>query len=150
MNPVAERYCHSCGHEAHVARLDCQCPRCSTARRRAAAADSPTPLGGAIVEALAALRRGSTSNHSEESAMTRKRNTENVPDPTLVTREVKRTPVTADLAEKIRAFDEAMLATFGFDVCYVVMARDGIVAASNSRDGYLPPIVAPAAPEGGN
>jgi hypothetical protein len=109
----------------------------------------PTPLGGAIAEALAALRRGDTPNHSE-STMTRKHNTENVPDPTPVTRDVKRTPVSADLAEKIRAFDEAMLATFGFDLCYIVMARDGIVAASNSRDGYLSPIVEPATPEGGN
>ena len=76
--------------------------------------------------------------------------TENGSDPTPVTRDVKRTPVSTDLAEKLRAADEALMAEFGFDLSYVVMARDGIVVASNSRDGYLPPLVAPATPDGGN
>ncbi len=75
---------------------------------------------------------------------------ESVPDPAPVTRDVKRTPVSVDLAEKLRAADEALMAEFGFDLSYVVLARDGIVAASNSRDGYLPPLVVPATPDGGN
>lgn len=74
---------------------------------------------------------------------------ENGPDPAPITRDVKRTPVSANLAEKLRAADEALMAEFGFDLSYIVMARDGIVAASNSRDGYLPPLVASATPDGG-
>ncbi len=77
-------------------------------------------------------------------------NDANPPDTAPVTRDVKRTPVSADLAEKLRAADEALMAEFGFDLSYVVMARDGIVAASNSRDGYLMPLVIPATPDGGN
>lgn len=148
MNPAHERYCRSCSHEAHAARLDCRCDRCAAARHRAVTAAPPVPLGGAIAEVLAALRRGDTYPlpQPEEATMPRKRKSAAAPDPAPETRDVKRTPVPADLADKIRAFDEAMLATFGFDTCYVVMARDGIVAASNERDGYLPPIVAQAPP----
>ena len=74
----------------------------------------------------------------------------NAPDPAPVNREWKRTPVSAELAALIRTLDEALQATFGFDLCYVVMARDGIIAASSAVHGYLPPIVAPAPQEGGN
>lgn len=34
MNPTTERFCAKCGHEAHVARMDCTCHVC--AARRAA------------------------------------------------------------------------------------------------------------------
>lgn len=27
-NPARERFCGECGHEAHVARMDCACPKC--------------------------------------------------------------------------------------------------------------------------
>lgn len=72
------------------------------------------------------------------------------PDPAPVTREWKRTPVSAELSALVHALDEALQATFGFDLCYVLLARDGIIAASSSVHGYMPPIVAPASPAGGN
>ena len=56
----------------------------------------------------------------------------NSPDAATAAREWKRTPVSADLAAMIRALDEALFTTFGFDQCYVLMARDGIIAASSS------------------
>lgn len=28
MNDSTEHWCHSCGHAAHKARMDCDCPRC--------------------------------------------------------------------------------------------------------------------------
>ena len=162
MTPATERYCRSCGHEAHVARLDCQCLRCATARRRATGTDTPVPLADVIARAIADLRLHSPATDHLTSlspclerriAMTADNNDNvnaNSPDTTPVTREVKRTPVSAELAEKLRAVDEALMAEFGFDVVYIVMARDGIVVASNSRDGYLPPLVAPATSDGGN
>lgn len=73
--------------------------------------------------------------------MTAESNNRDVPDPAPVTRDVKRTPVPANIAEQVRALDDALQTVFGFDLCYVVLARGGIVAASNARDGYLPPIV---------
>lgn len=63
------------------------------------------------------------------------------PDTAPVTRDVKRTPVPANIAEMVRTLDAALQTVFGFDLCYVVLARGGIVAASNARDGYLPPVV---------
>lgn len=74
-----------------------------------------------------------------------------VPDTaTLGTREWKRTPVAAELVAIINSLDDALQAAFGFDLCYVVMARDGIIAASSAVHGYLPPITAPAPPASGN
>jgi hypothetical protein len=145
MNPASERYCRSCGHEAHVARLDCLCPRCATARRRAAAADAPTPLGGVIAEALAALRGGNTPIPSEEVTMSRKRKTATTPDPTPVPRDVPRTPVSAKLAEIIRAMDNALLELYGpyAAFAYHVWIGDGLAAASNATFGFVPPIVKP-------
>lgn len=29
MNAIETRFCAECGHEAHVARMDCQCPQCA-------------------------------------------------------------------------------------------------------------------------
>jgi len=160
MNVASERYCRSCGHEAHVARLDCRCPRCNRARRLATGTDAPVPLADVIARAMAALRSRPFATDDLTSlppclerriAMTADDNVNvNSPDTAPVTREVKRTPVSAELAEKLRAADEALMAEFGFDMGYIVMARDGIVIASNSRDGYLPPLVAPATPDGGN
>ena len=74
----------------------------------------------------------------------------NAPDTAPATREVKRTAVSADLAAMLRALDDALFATYGFDQCYVVMARDGIIAASSSVHGHMSPVIAPAPPEGGN
>ena len=49
LNETAERSCKDCGHEAHVARADCACPRCRL---------GPGPLTEEDVEAaLAELRR---------------------------------------------------------------------------------------------
>jgi hypothetical protein len=156
MNPATERYCRSCHHEAHVARLDCQCPRCVTARHRAATVGPPVPIPAAIAAAIAALRSrvdapdlptDGPAAIEGESIMPRKNN--NAPNDAPVTREVKRTPVSADLAEKIRALDETLLATYGFDLCYAIWAREGLIAASNAKDGYVTPLVAPAVPDGG-
>jgi hypothetical protein len=29
LNPTTECFCKECGHEAHVSRMLCRCPRCS-------------------------------------------------------------------------------------------------------------------------
>lgn len=66
-----------------------------------------------------------------------------------VTREIKRTPVSAELAAKIRDLDTALTAEFGLDTAWVVLARDGVVASSNAKHGVLSPVVrADAADEG--
>ena len=160
-NPASERYCRSCQHEAHVARLDCQCPRCATARRRATGTDTPVPLADFIARALSALRSQSpATDHPADLSPDPERRSDmparknhanaNAPDPAPVNRDVKRTPVSAELAALIRTLDKALQATFGFDLCYALMARDGIIAASSAVHGYMPPIVAPASPEGVN
>ena len=74
----------------------------------------------------------------------------NAPDAAPATREMKRTSVSAELAAMIRALDDALFTTYGFDQCYVVMARDGIIAASSAVHGHLSPVVAPVPLEGGN
>lgn len=75
----------------------------------------------------------------------------NTPDTSPVTREVARTPVSAKLAGIIRELDEALMAEFGaFAFAYAIMAGDGLAAASNARDGFVPPIPAPVPPESGN
>lgn len=51
------------------------------------------------------------------------------------------TPVSAGLAKKIRAVDAGMVAEFGLDLAYSMMANGKIVAASNSTDGFIPPTV---------
>lgn len=28
MNPITEKYCAGCGHEAHTSRMQCKCPQC--------------------------------------------------------------------------------------------------------------------------
>jgi hypothetical protein len=35
MNPTTRRYCRECGHEAHVARMECRCPKCVDGFRQA-------------------------------------------------------------------------------------------------------------------
>ncbi len=61
---------------------------------------------------------------------------EEVTRPNVVT-----VPVSADLAAKIRAVDAGMEAEFGNDFAYGIMANGGLVAASNAKDGYVPPAV---------
>jgi hypothetical protein len=150
MNVASERYCRSCGHEAHVARLDCQCTRCNRLRRAVTGTDTPMPIADLIARTIAALRsHPSATDHlvdlfpdpERKANMTADRNNRDVPDRVPVTRDVKRTPVPANIAEMVRALDDALQTVFGFDLCYVVLARGGIVAASNARDGYLPPLV---------
>jgi hypothetical protein len=86
-----------------------------------------------------------TADHNDDNA------SPNVPGTaTPDTREWNRTPVAAELAALIRSLDDALQAAFSFDLCYVVMARDGIIAASSSVHGYLPPIVASAPTVSGN
>lgn len=71
------------------------------------------------------------------------------PKPTAPhTREVKRTAASSDLAAKIRAVDAALEAEFGSDFAFVILARGALVAASNAKDGVVPPVVAPPATEG--
>lgn len=68
-----------------------------------------------------------------------------------VTREVARTPVSPDLAAKIRAVDAALEAEFSLDFAFAILARGALVAASNAKDGVVPPVVATDAPvEGDN
>ncbi len=77
-------------------------------------------------------------------------NNENGPDPAPVTREVIRTPVSAKLADIIRQLDDTLMAEHGpFVFAYAIMVGDGLAGASNSRDGFVPPIVA-SAPQSGN
>ena len=150
MNPASERYCRSCHHEAHVARLDCQCPRCTTARRRAANTAPPVPLPAILAAALAALRaRAEAPARPEDRRTTAQRRTAvnadnaNTPDTAPVTRKVTRTPVSAKLADIIRALDDTLMAEHGaFAFAYAILVGDGLAGASNARDGFVPPIVA--------
>ena len=145
-NAETERWCQSCRHEAHAARLDCTCPRCSRARRRAVAGDAPAPPVPVLTEVLNRLRQGAAqeddsptdgaANPEGDVAMPRKSKVI-VP----VTREVTRTPVSPALAAAIRHMDDLLVAEFHLDVAYCLLARGSVVAASNSRDGYLPPVV---------
>src|SRR5206468_12499093 len=84
-------------------------------------------------------------------AMTTNSDNRDTPDTAPVTREVARTPVSAKLAGIIRELDEALMAEFGaFAFAYAIMAGDGLAAASNARDGFVPPTVAPALPGSGD
>jgi hypothetical protein len=146
--------CQTCGHDAFQPRMCCGCSRCSLARRRAAASDAPAPLVPAITEALNRLRpevapgrpAAGTPNPEEDEAMSRTPKKVTAP----VTREVKRTPVSAELAAKIRDVDAALEAEFNLDFAFVILARGNLVAASNARDGVVPPTVATDTPEGGS
>ena len=165
MVPSTARSCPACGHESGP-RMLCRCPKCNRSRRLVTTVtDTPVPLADLIARALSALRSQSpaTDHPADLSpdperrlAMPARKNkattnaNANAPDAAPVTREWKRTPVSVELAALIRALDEALQATFGFDLCYVVMARDGIIAASSAVHGYMPPIVAPTSPEGVN
>ncbi len=76
---------------------------------------------------------------------------ENGPDPAPVTREVTRTAVSTKLAGIIRQLDDTLMAEHGaFAFAYAILVEDGLAGASNARDGFVPPIVAPAPPEGGH
>lgn len=151
-------WCRTCGHDAFRPRMACGCPRCERARRRAAASDAPAPLAPAITEALNRLRQEVTQedgaadgilNPEGDEAMSRKPKKVTAP----VTSEVERTPVSTDLAAKIRAVDAALEAEFGLDFAFAILARGKLVSASNARDGVVPPLVGPepgdAPPKGG-
>lgn len=72
------------------------------------------------------------------------------PKPTAPhTRALKRTPVSPKLAAAIRTVDELLVAELGNDFAYAVLGHGCLIAASNSKDGIVPPVVATDAPEGG-
>jgi hypothetical protein len=64
--------------------------------------------------------------------------------------ETRRTPASKELAEAIRRMDDLLQSEFSFDLAYYILARGLIVAASNSRDGYAPPVMPRATPAGGS
>ncbi len=161
MVPSTARSCPACGHESGP-RMSCRCPRCNrTSRRVATGTDTPVALADVIARAISVIRsQPSATDHLTDLspypnwriAMTAANDNTNAnsPDTAPAAREAKRTPVSAELSALIRALDEALFTTFGFDQCYVLMARDGIIAASSSVHGHMSPIVAPASQEGGN
>jgi hypothetical protein len=53
MNPTTERFCKECGHEAHVSRMLCRCPRCS--RRPQTDLGDPTEIMTEAVTAKVVL-----------------------------------------------------------------------------------------------
>ena len=76
---------------------------------------------------------------------------QNAPDLAPVTREVTRTPVSAKLAGIIGQLDDTLMAEHGaFAFAYAILVEDGLAGASNARDGFVPPIVAPVPQEGSN
>jgi hypothetical protein len=147
MNSTTVQFCEDCGHQAHASRLDCQCGRCVLGRRRAAITPAPVPLTDEIARMVATIRLGvyAPLNQSEEEPMKPDGETGTSP----ANAETKRTPVSKELAEAIRRMDDLLQAEFGFDQAYCILARGLIVAASNSRDGFVPPTVATATPNGG-
>lgn len=58
-----------------------------------------------------------------------------------VPREAAGVEVPAGLAAAIREADGRMIAEFGANMAWVVLALDKTVAASNGRDGFVPPRV---------
>lgn len=147
--------CRQCGHDAFRARVECCCPRCESSRRRASSPDAPAPFAPAITEALTRLRRGAnqddrpvegTANPEGEAAVSKEPKKVTAPD----TREIKRTPVSPDLAAKICDLDAALTAEFGLDVAWVLLARDGVIASSNASHGVLSPVVRADAAGGGS
>lgn len=147
-NLATTRYCENCHHEAHVARLDCSCPRCATTRKSVSASLAPMPIASIVDEAIAGLR-GLVRSDCKPTTTPNKPNSETITSPK--TREFTRTPVSDELATKIRAFDQGLMAEFG-PVCfaYSIIANDGLVAASNSRDGFVEPLVATATDPAGD
>ncbi len=137
--------CPKCGHQPHVARWDCLCPKCARARRRASAPDAPAPIAPTSTEAINRLRRSADTDaasdplNPEGSDAMPKKKTPATAAP--ITREIKRTPVSDDLAAKIRAVDAGLEAEFHLDFAFVILARGNVVAASNARDGVVPPVV---------
>lgn len=138
--------CRSCGHDAFQPRMSCGCPRCESARRRAASPDAPAPLAPAVTEALTRLRRGADEDASFADGPAKPEGDpamSNEPKKVIapVTREIKRTPVSAELAAKIHDLDAALTAEFGLDVAWVLLARDSVIASSNAKHGVLAPVV---------
>ena len=154
MNPVTTQFCEGCGHQAHASRLDCQCGRCTLGRRRAATMPTPVPLTEEIARMIATIRLGvyapenltAEPPNQSEAAM----KPEEDPATAHANAETKRTPVGSELVEAIRRMDDLLQAEFGFDLAYCILARGLIVAASNSRDGYIPPTVAAEVAADGN
>ena len=154
MNPVTTQLCEGCGHQAHASRLDCQCGRCTLGRRRAATMPTPVPLTEEIARMIATIRLGvyapekltAEPLNQSEAAMKPEEN----PVTAHANDETKRTPVSKELAEALRRMDDLLQSEFGFDLAYCILARGLIVAASNSRDGYVPPVVPRATPAGGS
>ena len=73
------------------------------------------------------------------------------PAPAPVTREVVRTPASAKLAGIVRELDAALMEEFGpVWFAYSIMGGDGLVAASNASDGFVPPVVAAGTGAGGD
>ena len=155
MNPVTTQVCEGCGHHAHASRLDCRCGRCVLGRRHAATVPAPVPLTDEIARLVATLRLGAGGTEcpaalpitrSEKGAM----RADDEPETTPATAETRRMPVGSELVEAIRRMDDLLQAEFGFDLAYCILARGLIVAASNSRDGYIPPTVAAEVAADGN
>ena len=114
----------------------------------AATMPAPVPLTDEIARLVATIRLGVgategpaplPTTRSEEGAM----KTDDEPGISPANAETRRTPVGPELADAIRRMDDLLQAEFGFDLAYCILARGAVVAASNSRDGYLPPTVAP-------
>ena len=151
MNVVGgPRQCPTCGHDALLPRLGCTCFRCLRARHRAASADTPVSLADAIAGAIAAIgpRGGQDETPADgpattEGEATMSKKNKNTPEPAPVTREVVRTTVSPKLAEIVRAMDDALLDEFGpyAAFAYVLMGGDGLIAASDSVHGFVPPVV---------
>ncbi len=148
MNFATTRFCEKCGHSASLPRFCCDCPRCATARRRAASTAPLVPLPAILAAALAALRARASapdrpvdgpSNVEGRNAMSAKH--ENSPDPAPVTREVSQTPASPARAAAIRQMDAELVAAHGHDFAYAVLAAGSLVAASSAVHGYVPPVV---------
>jgi hypothetical protein len=143
MNPAAERYCVECGHEAHVCRLDCNCSRCLCGR---AGNHAPAALADLIAAHRAALMAGVAPPRPRSKESSSASVGVGTANHEAEVRVVKRTHVRAELAERIAALMELLVSEFGFDLSISIWVRDGLIAASNPNDGYVPPLVAAATP----
>ncbi|MCE9566040.1 MAG: hypothetical protein K8U57_28810 [Planctomycetes bacterium] len=138
MNFATARTCSECGHDAHVCRLDCSCPRCARARRQAARSDNPIPLAGLVAEAIAEWRRKTTPEREPAGE-------------SCTMPEVARTAVSPKLAALIQAVEAAMVEEFGMGgFAYTMISEAGIVAAHNPPDDFVVPLVAPPHPPASN
>lgn len=144
MNPATERFCRSCQHEAHVCRMDCECPRCLRARR--AAGVVPTPLAEVFAEGGDQFQRGTTPPGESTAEVQIGASTSAASENGMPPFDVKRTPVRAELAEQIRTLLEALVAEFGFDLHFSIWIGDGLVAASSPTDGFVLPMVTAVPP----